>query len=36
LRLTPWRVFLSAFRRMILVSPAASDTPSYTLGLRPD
>ena len=26
LRLTPWRVFLSAFRSMTLVSPAASDT----------
>jgi hypothetical protein len=36
LRLTPWRVFLSAFRRMVLVSPAASDTPSYALGLQPD
>jgi hypothetical protein len=35
LRLTPWRVFLSAFWRMALVSPAASDTPSYAVGLRP-
>jgi hypothetical protein len=28
LRLTPWRVFLSAFRCMALVNLAASDTPS--------
>ena len=36
LPLTPWRVFLSAFRRMALLSPAGSDTPSYAAGLRPD
>jgi len=36
LRLKPWHVFLSEFRRMTLLSPAASDTPSYAVGLRPN